>query len=66
MVKIFGTAKSYKNETYIQGAKFLLQNENDFILHMAEVMLVWSHLKGEISSLDVIKQRKKRKKEKNF
>ena len=53
MVKIFGTIKSYKNEIYIQGAKIIPQIENDFVLHMAEIMLVWSHLKGEISSLDV-------------
>jgi len=55
MVKIFGTIKSYKNDIYIQGAKILPQIENDFILHMAEIMLVWSHLKGEITSLDVNK-----------
>ena len=54
MIKIFGTIKSYKNEIYIQGAKILSQIENDFILHMSEIMLVWSHLKGEISSLDVL------------
>lgn len=55
MIKIFGTIKSYKNDIYIQGAKILPQIENDYILHMSEIMLVWSHLKGEISSLDVIK-----------
>ena len=51
IVKVYGTAKVYKREKNIQGAKIIKVKDSNLFYHFLEVVNDWLYLTGKLSKL---------------